>query len=261
MYLLPVLASKPFEACLREKGIGQYVFKLCKATLALRSLEQILLVSVDFIVFEFSLGCCGQQEKADPLQESRMIDKFTLYARKGDCGNGCYSMHRSRHDRCGRPDGGNGGGDGDVILEGSYAVWDFSGLHHHIKAAIYREILLAHSFFYFFKIVQVPFGTVIHIVNSELPSEVENRPSTEMDPWELPGTLDSEPSKLDLQANSCCPSAAEEVEPVHVNGDSSYCTGRTLEESQSMNQSTQSELKDVQWIQYNVMELTEQHNV
>lgn len=34
-----------------------------------------------------------------------MIDRFRLWAKGGDGGNGCSSFRRSRHDRRGRPDG------------------------------------------------------------------------------------------------------------------------------------------------------------
>ncbi|KAF5744608.1 GTP-binding protein Obg/CgtA putative isoform 2 [Tripterygium wilfordii] len=201
-----------------------------------------------------------REAKAAPLQETRMRDKFTLYARGGDGGNGCYSMRRSRHDRCGKPDGGNGGRGGDVILECSSAVWDFSGLHYHVNASrggngTSKNQIGTRGVD---KVVQVPVGTVIHVMDGELPSEVENCSSADMDPWELPGTLDSEPSKLDIQATSNSSRAAEEVESVHVSGDSSSSTERTLEESRSLSLSSQPELNDVQCIQYNVAELTEQ---
>lgn len=39
------------------------------------------------------------------LKERRMIDCRRLWAKGGDGGNGCFSFHRSRHDRRGRPDG------------------------------------------------------------------------------------------------------------------------------------------------------------
>lgn len=35
-----------------------------------------------------------------------MIDRFKLYAKGGDGGNGCSSLRRSRHDRRSIPDGG-----------------------------------------------------------------------------------------------------------------------------------------------------------
>ena len=34
-----------------------------------------------------------------------MIDRFKVYAKGGDGGNGCQSMRRSRHERHGHPDG------------------------------------------------------------------------------------------------------------------------------------------------------------
>ncbi|KVI11454.1 GTP1/OBG domain-containing protein [Cynara cardunculus var. scolymus] len=75
-----------------------------------------------------------KKPKLAPLQERRMIDRHRLWAKGGDGGNGCFSFHRSRHDRRGRPDGGNGGRGGDVILECSSTVWDLSSLQHHINA-------------------------------------------------------------------------------------------------------------------------------
>lgn len=35
-----------------------------------------------------------------------MIDRFRLWAKGGDGGNGCTSFRRSQHDRHGKPDGG-----------------------------------------------------------------------------------------------------------------------------------------------------------
>lgn len=40
------------------------------------------------------------------LQERKMIDRFKLYAKGGDGGNGCSSFRHGRHDRRGRADGG-----------------------------------------------------------------------------------------------------------------------------------------------------------
>ena len=34
-----------------------------------------------------------------------MIDRRRLWAKGGDGGSGCFSFHRSRHDRRGKPDG------------------------------------------------------------------------------------------------------------------------------------------------------------
>ncbi|RRT37751.1 hypothetical protein B296_00047466, partial [Ensete ventricosum] len=76
----------------------------------------------------------GLTSFVDLLQERRMVDRFRLWAKGGEGGNGCCSHRRSRADRYGRPDGGNGGRGGDVILECSSAVWDFSNLQHHLNA-------------------------------------------------------------------------------------------------------------------------------
>ncbi|CAN4075714.1 unnamed protein product [Withania somnifera] len=113
-----------------------------------------------------------KKTKLAPLQERRMIDRFRIWAKGGDGGNGCTSICRSRHDRRGRPDGGNGGRGGDVILECSPTMWDLSALQHHI-------------------VIQVPVGTVIHLIEGELPSAVEKSSSSKLDPWEIPGTVDN----------------------------------------------------------------------
>ncbi|KAL5649364.1 hypothetical protein ACJX0J_040173, partial [Zea mays] len=62
-----------------------------------------------------------------------MVDRFRMRAKGGDGGNGCVSLRRSRSNRHGMPDGGNGGKGGDVILECSRSIWDFSGLQHHMR--------------------------------------------------------------------------------------------------------------------------------
>ncbi|KAI3981215.1 hypothetical protein MKX01_041354 [Papaver californicum] len=63
--------------------------------------------------------------------ERKMIDRFRLWAKGGDGGNGYCSVRRSRAERQGTPDGGSGGRGGDVILECSPKVWDFRNLQHH----------------------------------------------------------------------------------------------------------------------------------
>ncbi|KAJ6807733.1 putative GTP-binding protein OBGM, mitochondrial [Iris pallida] len=72
--------------------------------------------------------------KAAPLQERRMRERVRIWAKGGEGGNGCWSYRRGRNDRYRKPDGGNGGRGGDVILECSAAVWDFSSLQHHLNA-------------------------------------------------------------------------------------------------------------------------------
>lgn len=121
-----------------------------------------------------------------------MIDQFRLWAKGGDGGNGCCSFRRSRHDHRGRPDGGNGGRGGDVILECSAAVWDFSSLQHHINArrggnGAPKNMIGSRGAD---KVVLVPVGTVIHLLEGEIPSSVEKKSSGSLDPWDIPGTLD-----------------------------------------------------------------------
>ncbi|CAI0388314.1 unnamed protein product [Linum tenue] len=97
---------------------------------------------------------------------------MNLHVKGGDGGGGCCSFHRSRVVRRGRADGGNGGRGGDVILECSPAVWDFSGLQHHVNAArgghgASKNMIGTRGDD---KVVRVPVGTVIHLVRGELPS-------------------------------------------------------------------------------------------
>ncbi|MCE3214823.1 hypothetical protein HAX54_053387 [Datura stramonium] len=142
--------------------------------------------------------------KLAPLQERRMIDRFRIWAKGGDGGNGCTSIRRSRHDRRGRPDGGNGGRGGDVILECSPTMWDLSALQHHTNAkrggnGSSKNMTGSRGAD---KVIQVPVGTVIHLVEGELPSAVEKSSSTKLDPWEIPGTVDSDSSEFSTQSIS-----------------------------------------------------------
>ncbi|KAL3507508.1 hypothetical protein ACH5RR_032890 [Cinchona calisaya] len=147
----------------------------------------------------FSSDIPGKKSKLDPLQERKMIDRFRLWAKGGDGGNGCTSFRRSRHDRCGKPDGGNGGRGGDVTLECSPSVWDFSSLQHHINAkrgghGASKNMIGSRGGN---KVVQVPVGTVIHLIEGEiLAAAVEKSFSEALDPWETPGSLDMDSSVL-----------------------------------------------------------------
>ncbi|KAF7837778.1 putative GTP-binding protein OBGM, mitochondrial [Senna tora] len=107
-----------------------------------------------------------KKSKLAPLQERRMIDRFKIFAKGGDGGNGCSSFRRSRHDHRGRPDGGNGGRGGDVILQCSPKVWDFSGLQHHLIAEKggHGESKNRIGTRGADKVVHVPVGTVLHLV-------------------------------------------------------------------------------------------------
>ncbi|KAH9609780.1 hypothetical protein KSS87_012770 [Heliosperma pusillum] len=132
----------------------------------------------------------GKKQKATPLQETRMIDRFWLNVKGGEGGSGNASVRRSRTNRFGKPDGGNGGRGGDVILKCTSSVWDFRGLQHHINGkrggngSSKNQIGSRGED----KVVQVPVGTVIHLVEGNIPSAVE-MPSSGAHPWDTPGTL------------------------------------------------------------------------
>ncbi|KAL0383290.1 UNVERIFIED_CONTAM: putative GTP-binding protein OBGM, mitochondrial [Sesamum calycinum] len=105
-----------------------------------------------------------KKRKMAPLQERRMIDRFRLWAKGGDGGNGCSSFRRSRHDRRGRPD--------ECKERRAWAPKNMIGSRGADK------------------VVLVPVGTVIHLLEGELPSSVETKSSAPLDPWDIPGTLD-----------------------------------------------------------------------
>ncbi|KAL4340115.1 hypothetical protein GQ457_08G001350 [Hibiscus cannabinus] len=220
-------------------------------------------------VFSF-LSYSDNPHKKTPLQETRMRDRFNLYAKGGDGGNGSTSSRRSRHDRRGKPDGGNGGRGGDVILECSPAVWDFSGLQNHVNAGrgghgtSKNKIGTRGED----KVVQVPIGTVIHLKEGEIPSMVEHRSSTDLDPWELPGSLTTDQSEVDLQS-SLNSNMAEKVKLLHAAGQLSSYTEITTEQyslkneitrdqSEGMKQENVPQSETLEEIRYNVAELTEE---
>ncbi|MED6152801.1 hypothetical protein PIB30_095437 [Stylosanthes scabra] len=157
------------------------------------------------------------KSKLAPLQERKMIDRVKIFAKGGDGGHGCSSFRRSRHDHLGRPDGGNGGRGGDVILECSPRVWDFSGLQRHLIAekggqgSSKNKIGTRGAD----KVVHVPVGTVLHLVSGDSPSMIKIQPSTDVDPWEIPGALVddlSDPSNGNLISTV---SGAKRVEEIH----------------------------------------------
>ncbi|XP_047317582.1 probable GTP-binding protein OBGM, mitochondrial [Impatiens glandulifera] len=142
-----------------------------------------------------------KKSKLAPLQERRMIDRFRLLAKGGDGGNGCCSSRRGRNDRHGKPDGGDGGKGGDVILECSTRVWDFSGLTHHINAkrgghGASKKMIGSRGTD---KVVQVPIGTAIHLIEGKLPSVAKPSSVTPIDPWDMPGSLDNVSSELNAE--------------------------------------------------------------
>ncbi|KAJ6424949.1 hypothetical protein OIU84_025674 [Salix udensis] len=186
--------------------------------------------------------------KASPLQETRMRDKFNLNARGGDGGSGCSSFRRSRRDRHGRPDGGNGGRGGDVILECSSAVWDFSGLQHQNIAAkgghgSSKNMIGTRGDD---KVVRVPVGTVIHLIKGEVPSIVEYCSTTDLDPWDIPGILDTDQSDKNVNL------AKDVVSLDCTHGLSPHGEG-TITKQAAQYESTWEED-----IHYNVAELTKQ---
>ncbi|XP_039027690.1 probable GTP-binding protein OBGM, mitochondrial [Hibiscus syriacus] len=216
------------------------------------------------------LSYSDDPHKKTPLQETRMRDRFNLYAKGGDGGNGSTSFRRSRHDRRGKPDGGNGGRGGDVILECSTAVWDFSGLQNHVNAGrgghgtSKNKIGTRGED----RVLQVPIGTVIHLKKGEIPSMVEHHSSTDLDPWELPGSLTTDESEVDLQS-SLNSNMAEKVKTVHAAGQLSNLAEITAEQyslkneittdqSKGMKQENGLQSETLEDIRYNVAELTEE---
>ncbi|CAF2051760.1 unnamed protein product [Brassica napus] len=184
-----------------------------------------------------------EKEKVAPLQETRMRDRFTLYARGGEGGSGCSSARKTRTDRYGKPDGGNGGRGGDVILECTHAVWDFSGLQPHVKGGKAGHGTSKNRIGNRGedKVLQVPIGTVIHLQEGEIPSQVQAGSPTSLDPWDLPGTLVDDP-------------ASEETSD--VNQDSSVQV--EAEEESVVDTPMEDDLEDIDQVKYNVAELTEQ---
>ncbi|KAL1201972.1 putative GTP-binding protein OBGM [Cardamine amara subsp. amara] len=191
--------------------------------------------------------------KVAPLQETRMRDRFTLYARGGEGGSGCSSARKTRADRYGKPDGGNGGRGGDVILECTHAVWDFSGLQPHIKGGKAGHGTSKNRIGNRGedKVLQVPIGTVIHIQEGEIPSQVENESPKDLDPWELPGTLVEDPASednhnidQDIMAESVQVAAEKESVTRHLGTPKEF----DLEDYEG----------EIDQIRYNVAELTQQ---
>lgn len=130
-----------------------------------------------------------------------MVDRFRVWAKGGEGGNGCWSYRRSRTDRHDTPDGGNGGRGGDVYLESSAALWDFSNLQHHLNAkkggnGISKHMIGTRGSD---KVALVPVGTVIHLVSGAQPVLLRNNSITSMDPWEIP--IDAEDNQTSSKGN------------------------------------------------------------
>ncbi|KAI3811586.1 hypothetical protein L1987_21312 [Smallanthus sonchifolius] len=200
-----------------------------------------------------------KKPKLAPLQERRMIDRRRLCAKGGDGGNGCFSFHRSRHMRHGRPDGGNGGRGGDVILECSPTIWDLSSLQHHINAkrgghgASKNKIGSRGDD----KVVLVPVGTVLHLVEGETPSMVGKGSSAPLNPWEIPTTLESDHKEMKTPKVSsnvgCKRMSSVDSNEENLSSWEAQVTGDGASESDKTEESEQEE----EHIEYDVAELTE----
>lgn len=88
----------------------------------------------------------------------------------------------------------------------------------------------------------MPVGTVVHLVEGELPSQVEHQSSAALDPWEIPGSLDVDLSESLQKPTSVNPSTVEVAETVEIVDGSSTCIKRTMEESVGKRQATQASL-------------------
>ncbi|KAE9592325.1 putative GTP-binding protein Obg/CgtA [Lupinus albus] len=217
--------------------------------------------------------------KLAPLQERKMRDRVKIFAKAGDGGGGCFSFRRSQRDRHGRPDGGNGGRGGDVILECSRRVWDFSGLQQHLIAEKGGQGLSKNKIGTrgADKVVHVPVGTVLHLLSGDIPYVVKIESSTDVDPWDIPGALAEDLSDPVDSSFSNATSGKAEVEARHPTGCSTSHVveskvGRSLKSRQvaSTNISSQLSITDGTTkfgtedigeepeIQYSVAELTEE---
>ncbi|XP_027912679.1 probable GTP-binding protein OBGM, mitochondrial [Vigna unguiculata] len=212
-----------------------------------------------------------KKSKLAPLQERRMIDQCKIFAKAGDGGSGCSSLRK------GRPDGGNGGRGGDVILECSPRVWDFSGLQRHLIAekggpGSSKKLIGSRGAD---KVARVPIGTVLHLVNGDIPSVVKTQSSTDVDPWDIPGALvDDSP---DTGYGSTSSDTLGEVKATHSIGCSSTQAEETnakkcdksrdvastdafsqLSTSNGAPEFCTEDIEENQEIIYNVAELTEE---
>ncbi|KAL4571054.1 hypothetical protein LXL04_017804 [Taraxacum kok-saghyz] len=203
-----------------------------------------------------------KKPKLAPLQEQRMIDRRRLWAKGGDGGNGCFSFHRSRHDRRGRADGGNGGRGGDVILECSPTIWDLSSLQHHINAkkgghGASKNMIGTRGDD---KVVLVPIGTVLHLVEGAMPCVVQKGYSTPLNPWDIPdNTPDPNPPATCHQSNES-PIKTEKTEKTERFDFWNEETMKKWEARVISNGESESESEtqsEEEHIEYNIAELTE----
>ncbi|KAK7856811.1 putative gtp-binding protein obgm [Quercus suber] len=200
-----------------------------------------------FSLFSLYSDTPHRKSKLAPLQERKMIDRFRLYAKGGDGGNGCSSLRRGRQDRRGRPDGGNGGKGGDVILECSpqfgtsvvcnimLYLWCPAGCKQGGQGASKNMIGTRGED----KVLFVPVGTVVHLMEGEIPSVVEKHYSTELDPWEIPETVKKEEMEEEEQMLYNVAELTEQGQQIIVarggqGGLGNIATGKGLKKPKSM---------------------------
>ncbi|MDD5437115.1 MAG: GTPase ObgE, partial [Candidatus Omnitrophica bacterium] len=106
------------------------------------------------------------------MDQAGFIDEARVFIKAGDGGDGCNSLYRDRVNRIGTPDGGFGGGGGDIIFEADsniHTLLDFqyrqhfkaeSGLNgssNHKKGARGKDLH-----------IKVPAGTIIRDAENDL---------------------------------------------------------------------------------------------
>lgn len=97
------------------------------------------------------------------------------------------------------------------------------------------------------QILQVPIGTVIHLQEGEIPSEVQIDSPKHLDPWDLPGTLTEDP-------------ASEEIPDVHqqVTQESVQIEDEEQLVARHLRTPKESDSEEIAQVRYNVAELTEE---
>ncbi len=94
------------------------------------------------------------------------IDEATIEAKAGDGGNGCHSYEKMKYKPKGRPDGGNGGRGGSIILIGSSTVHTLQDVAYrrHYKASRGAHGKGSNKFGRSGEdiLIKVPLGTVVY---------------------------------------------------------------------------------------------------
>ncbi|XP_038889280.1 probable GTP-binding protein OBGM, mitochondrial [Benincasa hispida] len=127
------------------------------------------------------------------------------------------------------------------------------------------------------KIVRVPIGTVIHLVEGEVPRVVKHHSSTDLDPWQIPGTLVDDLSSSHHKSLECsnrekevnltfkttllpCNNSENNVKDLSLRRETSEVASNN-EISQVFafpDSSIQDEIGESEGMMYNVAELTEE---